>query len=80
MPDDLPPEDDEIARLRGELAASRFCLVMVFNMLSLGDPRNRAAIRKQVCLASVSTDDDRIRDGFDRFKQSLLKAFPRDGP
>ena len=78
MPDDLLSPNEEIARLRGELAACRFCLSLALNMLSQGDPRIRSAIRDKIGLASVRTDDNGIREGFDRFKQRLLEALPSD--
>ena len=78
MPDDVRPPDEEIALLRGELAACRFCLSLALNMLSLGDARTRTTIREKIGLASVRTDDDRIREGFERFKQRLLETLPRD--
>ena len=69
---------DEIERLRGELVASRFCLALALNMLSFGDPGTKAVIREKIRFASVSTDDDRVREGFDRFNHRLLETLPSD--
>ena len=80
MADNGRSDEDEIASLKGELAACRFCLALALNMLTLGNAQTRSAIREKIGLASVITDDDRVREGFDRFKERLLESLPSDNP
>ena len=71
---------EEIDRLRGELAAARWCIRVLFRLsLALADDDAKSLIRGKLSDLNVVTDNDFVREGFERFKEKLLQRFP-DGP
>ena len=64
---------EEIDRLKGELATARWCISFLFRyLLAAVDDEIRRGILDKISSISIISDNDFIRHGSDRFKDELL--------
>ena len=75
MPND---PQEEIDRLKGELATARWCIAFLFRcLLAAVDDETRRAILDKISSISSISDNDFIRHESDRFKDEFLRELSK---
>ena len=69
----MTQEQQDIERLKGELAAARWCIAFLFELALIhGGDNARTIITEKINSISMDTENDSVRHGVDHFKETLL--------